>query len=144
MSSPVERAIDAQVSCLCCGKPGMPCPCWTTNKRCEGTSRYWHGCEKHCTCREAKQKRGETPARARALEILRAHPEGMVANEFGRLMWPDSKGWQTRSRRSSTPAGGSIGAGMQMTSGAFLWRMWRDGLVRQESSRHHQGTWFAR
>lgn len=69
-----------------------------------------------------------TPARLRALAILRDHP-GVTAGEFALLMWPDSKGHRKVSRRSSTPAGGAMGAGIKMSAGVFLWRLVRSGLA---------------
>lgn len=69
-----------------------------------------------------------TPARARALTILRDHPR-VGPTAFAKLMWPTSKGHTTRSHRRATPAGGAVGAGIKMSAGAFLGRLWDSGLA---------------
>lgn len=68
-----------------------------------------------------------TPARKRALEIVRSHP-GIGPTPFASLMWPNSKGHTTRSHRHATPAGGAVGAGIKMTAGSFLRRLEDSGL----------------
>lgn len=75
-----------------------------------------------------------TPARRRALEVVRDHPE-LGPSQFALLAWPSSKGHTTRSRRHATPAGGAVGAGIKMTAGAYLRQLERDGLVSSSGSR---------
>lgn len=82
-----------------------------------------------------------TPARLRALAIIRDHP-GIGPSQFAVLMWPNSKGHTRRSHRSSTPAGGAIGAGIKMTAGAFLQRMAKDGLIGAIHGPHGKTDWY--
>lgn len=86
-----------------------------------------------------------SPARQRALDILKAHGP-MVAADFARKMWPDSIQWRRRSRRSSTAAGGAVAAGLIMSAGAFLGRMRDAGLVRgfNRSASSYQTWWEAK
>lgn len=72
-----------------------------------------------------------TPARARALVIVRDNP-GIGAARFAVKMWPDSTGHARRSHRHATPAGGAVGAGIKMRAGVFLGRLARDGLLAIE------------
>jgi hypothetical protein len=57
---------------------------------------------------------------------------GATCREVARLMWPDSPGWDKRSRRRSTPAGGALGATMPMKAGTVLNRLRDAGLVWQD------------
>jgi hypothetical protein len=82
-----------------------------------------------------------TPARLRALAIIRDNP-GIGPTQFARLMWPDSKGHRTRSNRSSTPAGGAVGAGIKMSAGAFLRRLGNDGLIGEIHGPHGKTDWY--
>ncbi|MBF4459485.1 hypothetical protein [Pseudoclavibacter sp. VKM Ac-2867] len=43
--------------------------------------------------------------------------------QLARILWPDSAGWKRTSRRSSTPAGGALGATMPMKAATVLWRL---------------------
>lgn len=82
-----------------------------------------------------------TPARRRALEIVRDHP-GIGPTPFARLMWPDSKGHTTRSHRHATPAGGALGAGIKMRAGVFLGRLTRDGLISARPLSHGRSDYY--
>lgn len=77
-----------------------------------------------------------TPAQDRALRILRAmgplHPRA-----FAEQMWPDSPGWQRRSRRHDGKSG-ALGACMPMLAARFLWRLRKLGLAWQTN-----GAWYA-
>jgi hypothetical protein len=44
-------------------------------------------------------------------------------------LWPDSPGWDRRSRRMATPAGGALGATMPMKAASLLWRLHRKGYA---------------
>lgn len=59
------------------------------------------------------------------------HPR-MVA----KALWPDSPGWEKRSRRGSTRSGGALGATMPMKAGGLLNRLFAHGLVWEED-----GAW---
>jgi hypothetical protein len=84
---------------------------------------------------------GLTPARRRALQIVRDHP-GVGPTPFASFMWPESKGHKTRSRRHATPAGGAVGAGIKMTAGVFLGRLGRDGLITPRHGDHGHTFWY--
>lgn len=72
-----------------------------------------------------------TPPQRRCLEIL-VKRKRVVPWEMAMEMWPDSPGWNRRSRRSSTPAGGALGATMPMKAATLLWRLHRKGLANLE------------
>jgi len=86
-----------------------------------------------------------TPPQERALIALRDlcdAPHGTAQVPWGyasprdvaQVMWPDSEGWEHRSRRGATPAGGAMGATMPMKAATVLWRLhtarlaWHDSL----------------
>jgi hypothetical protein len=87
-----------------------------------------------------------TQPQRRLLRILEDHDEhqamagrggSMSAREVARAMWPDSPGWERRSRRRATPASGALGATMPMKAGTMLWRLGERGLVAGE---RHMGS----
>lgn len=80
-----------------------------------------------------------TEPQQRVIDIMRSQPRsyGWAPGVLARQLWPDSKGWQKRSRRGSTPAGGALGATMPMKAASMLWRMRGLGLVYEEN-----GLWY--
>jgi hypothetical protein len=76
-----------------------------------------------------------SPARRRALEIVRDHP-GTGGRHFAYLMWPDSPGWTSRSRRSGAGGAGAMAVGIIMRGGTFLAELWKAGLISPEFKAH--------
>lgn len=72
-----------------------------------------------------------TPARRRALEILRDYP-GIRPLGFAEKMWPDSEGWSHLT--SCGPKGVTRGGGMPQAAGSYLGKLRKDGLVRNNVS----------
>lgn len=77
-----------------------------------------------------------TPARRRALEVIRARPGIEGGRELAMALWPDSPGWSKRSHRHATPAGGAMATGIVMRAGTFAFALRLDGLVRMETLPH--------
>jgi hypothetical protein len=81
-----------------------------------------------------------TYPQARALAVLynRTHNGGVVyPRELAEALWPDSRGWDRRSRRMATPAGGALGATMPMKAATLLWRLHRRGYAQLAGTRFH-------
>ena len=75
----------------------------------------------------------EVTATDRALEILRQHPEGMMAHEFACLMWPESPYW---TRIYKVGRGATRGAAMWRCAGGFLGRLCARGLIERRINWH--------
>lgn len=75
-----------------------------------------------------------TPPQRRGLEIL-AEQEGPIApRDFARLMWPDSKGWNRRTRgRDNHP--GAMGGTMPMIGARLLWSLFDSRLASPDCGR---------
>jgi len=78
-----------------------------------------------------------TPARARALAIIREHGP-ITPRPFARKMWPDSPKWEAHT--PCGPKGVSKGGGMNLAGGAFLGKLARDGLISRRLVRRSWGT----
>lgn len=63
-------------------------------------------------------------------------PRGVAPRQIAYMMWPDSKGWDKRSNRGSTPAGGALGATMPMKAATILWRLFPHYAV------HRNYAWY--
>jgi len=74
-----------------------------------------------------------TDPQRRLLRVLADEPDerGMSPRSIARALWPDSRGWERRSNRGSTPAGGALGATMPMKAATMLHRLQALGLVSQ-------------
>ena len=68
-----------------------------------------------------------TDARRRALSILRNHPKGLTASEFGDLMWPNSPA-HTRVYNCG-PNASTTGMGVWLAAGSYLAKLRRAGLT---------------
>lgn len=92
-----------------------------------------------------------TAPQRRALETLRdlidAKPEfpgydrTVNPRAVAQALWPDSPGWDKRSSRRSTPAGGAMGATMPMKAATLLWRLWNYRLVQHDPNRTGSNGW---
>jgi hypothetical protein len=58
--------------------------------------------------------------------LLIKHNEIDRPGEFARLLWPDSEGWQ---RRSKVGHGTTIGGGMRLAGGGFIGKLRQRGLI---------------
>ena len=67
-----------------------------------------------------------TPARRKALEIIRDHP-GIRPRGFAEKMWPDSEAWSHHTKCG--PNGVTRGGGMPLAAGGFLGKLRHAGLV---------------
>jgi hypothetical protein len=75
-----------------------------------------------------------TPADLRALAVLVAQDRPITAGWFARILWSDSNGWDRRSHRHATPAGGAMAVGLKMRAGVTLGRLWRMGYASRRGS----------
>ncbi len=82
-----------------------------------------------------------TAPQRRALQFVNDNPPNVAPRQLAMLMWPDSPGWEKRSRRGSTPAGGALGATMPMKGATMLWRLRDKGLVRLSDTILHAQLW---
>lgn len=63
-----------------------------------------------------------TAPQRRGLEILAAQDGPIAPRDFAMQMWPDSKGWERRTRgRDNHP--GAMGGTMPMKGATLLWRL---------------------
>lgn len=63
----------------------------------------------------------------RALTIIfSAGTDGIRPEAFARQMWPDSRGWQ---RRTKCGNGVCIGGGMRLAAGGYLGKLRAKGLI---------------
>lgn len=78
-----------------------------------------------------------TAPQAKGLALLREHGP-LSPREFAQLMWPDSPGWETRTRKFGG-AQGAVGGTMPMKGARLLWRLHALGLASQD----HTDRWRA-
>jgi hypothetical protein len=60
--------------------------------------------------------------------------EALAPRQIAERLWPDSPGWQNRTRRYGTNRNGALGGTMPMLAAKILWRLRDDGLVREPES----------
>lgn len=73
-----------------------------------------------------------TPRQRDVLTHLAAEP--LAPRQIAERLWPDSPGWQNRTRRYGTNRNGALGGTMPMLAAKILWRLRDDGLVREPES----------
>ena len=79
----------------------------------------------------ADQERALTDPQRKALTIVRDNP-GITAGFFATLMWPDSGGWEKRSKAGNY--GTRSGAGMPRAGGSYLAVLRSKGWLERKTS----------
>ena len=90
-----------------------------------------------------------TATTIKALQILRDHTtarknwgvRGMTAAQFALKMWPDSTAWRKSYGGYSTDRGPVQGAGIIMSAGSYLRKLWIRQLVIGEREDRRDGVW---
>lgn len=100
--------------------------------------------EKAWRGRRARRQQGAdvkalTSAQRKALEILRAHPQGLKAGDFAELMWPDSYMHQ---KVSNQGRGACRGKAAWLCGGAYLGKLCKLGVATWSAAIVTTGAYY--